>query len=297
MTQVVEAFATQSPILSWSSDDRVLTLSRTLRSIIKVDKAWLPWVAEMPGPERAAVLEHILRLTATRGSTQQHLDDPTVAALLKLYTPEKHPIRRLRVLLHVLSQILERTDDCNLVFSRIDEVLFHIKRDEFGDDAGLRPYLPHFEAHQASLRALLAINTDLGPAMQAAISSWKSIVDGCAAKNDVFGVIDDPEKFNLHLRCIGQFASLKGEMQLLLTALTLSIRISGLISTDKTELVLGNNLLAVHYTAVGLFSQALKTIQATATLVDQEDVSAFAIANYHLARAEYYVGIGDVDET
>ncbi|KAF4951841.1 hypothetical protein FGADI_7211 [Fusarium gaditjirri] len=301
LVKVTTALDSQPPSIAWSADDKAEILSRTLRSIAKLDYSWNDWAFFLPEGERAAVLEHLMQImgdTAARAERLK-LHDPSVQALLRIYTPDRFPIRRLRVLLQLLFQTIGEENEMEQISNLAGESIQQLDSKDYGDDGSLLRYLPHLRALQKSISALAVTSAPLPvSALREAIVSWKSMTESCKSRNDVCERIDNPDGLLTHLESASHFASLRGENSLQLEILELSTPLSKILAEPTyNNVILNHTLLASQYLNIGHFSEAKQTLDETKKLLDQADgASRGLIAGFHLTQAEYYSGIGSIDE-
>ncbi|KAL7784176.1 peptidase family C50 domain-containing protein [Trichoderma afarasin] len=303
LADVAAALDTQSPILAWSMNDKVSLMSRTLRSMSKIDSSWNEWTFPFPEAERAAVLEHMMRVGLTSSSASSQplgLYDAGVAALLRIYTLERYPVRRLRVLLHLCYQNLGEEEQLAKILALAEETWEHMQTEGNGEDTSLAHFIPHMQAYCTSIGALIRVDRSMSTLINEAIDSWKSMIGTCEMQDELFTIIDDPQGLLDHLHSLHQLAGLKGETRLQLAISELNITLSRLFvgSTEASGdgLVLSHSQLAAQYVNIGLFPQALKTIEQTQELLSRYDgLSRQVLAEFYLSQAEYHTGIGDMD--
>ncbi|PTD04552.1 Separin [Fusarium culmorum] len=301
LVKVTAALDSQPPSVAWSADGKAETLSRTLRSIAKLDQSWNDWAFFLQENERAAVLEHLMQIvgdTTSKGEPLK-LHDPSVQALLKIYTPERFPIRRLRVLLHLLFQVIGEENEMEQIIKLVEESTQQLDNEAYGEDSSLTRYIPHLRTLKKSVSALAVTDAPLPvPVLRDAITSWKSMTESCKSRCELYEQIDNPDGLVLHLQSASQFASLRGEHGLQLEILELSTPLSKILAEPTyNNVILNHTLLASQHLNIGHFAEAKETLDATKKLLDQaEGVSRGLIAEFHLTQAEYYSGIGDIEE-
>lgn len=303
LADVAAVLDTQSPILAWSMNDKVSLMSRTLRSMSKIDSSWNEWTFPLPEAERAAVLEHMMRVGLTSSSASSQplgLYDAGVAALLRIYTLEKYPVRRLRALLHLCYQNLGEEEQLAKILSLAEETWEHMQTEGNGEDTSLAHFIPHMQAYCTSIGALIHVDRSMSTLINEAIDSWKSMIGTCQTQDELFTIIDDPQGLLDHLHSLHQLAGLRGETRLQLAISELNITLSrvfvGSTEASGDGLVLSHSQLAAQYVNIGLFPQALKTIEQTQELLSRYDgLSRQVLAEFYLSQAEYHTGIGDMD--
>lgn len=303
LSDVAAALSTQPPALAWAMNDKVSLLSRTLRSMARIDRAWNEWTFSLPEVERAAVLEHLtyVSLIGSSSSSQPFgLHDAGVAALLRIYSLEKYPVRRLRVLLNLYYQSVGEEEQLLNIVSLAEETWRHLEAGAGAEDALLSYFIPHLQAYFTSIFALTHTDGTMSTMIFQAIDSWKGIISTCQTQDQLYMVIDDPQRLLDHLRSLHQLAGLRGETHLQLAISELNIAIStvfvGSAEATGDGLVLGHSQLAAQYVSIGLFPQALKTIEHTQELLIRYDgLSRQVLVEFYLSQAEYYTGVGDMD--
>lgn len=301
LSDVADALSSQPPVVAWATTEKASVLSRTLRSIAKLDRSWNDWTFFLPEPERAAVLEHLMHLCAdTTTSVPQPLrsNDPSPAALLRIYTLERYPIRRFRVLLHLLYQNIGEQDEANNIISGLEQALRHIQKQDKGEDSSLSSYIPHLQVYYSSLSALADSENPLPIAvMKDNISCWKTMVESIQSQSDLYSKIDNPEALIDFLKAFGNLSGLRGESQLQVAISELSIRLSrayvDCTGSIPDGLVLDHSHLAKQYVGIGKFTQASTTLKISKELLEHNDgISRQVVADFYLSQAEYYAGIG-----
>ncbi|EHK45744.1 hypothetical protein TRIATDRAFT_292018 [Trichoderma atroviride IMI 206040] len=303
LSDVATALSTQSPTLAWAMSDKVSLMSRTLRSMARIDKAWNEWTFPLPEAERSAVLEHLTYVSLISSSSSLQslgLHDAAVAALLRTYSLEKYPVRRLRVLLNLYYQSVGEEEQLLNIVSLAEETWGHLEAGARAEDASLSHFIPHLQAYFTSIFALTHTDGTMSTMIFQAIDSWKSIIRTCQTQDQLCMVIDDPQRLLDHLRSLHQLAGLRGVTRLQLAISELSIAISTVFvgSTEATGdgLILGHSQLAAQYVNIGLFPQALKTIEQTQELLTRYDgLSRQVLVEFYLSQAEYCTGVGNMN--
>lgn len=305
MKEVAAALASQSPDVAWTMSSKSSTLSRTLRSLSKLDKSWHDWTFFLPETERAAVLEHLLRLSTATSATcaPPKLNDPSMSALLRIYSLEKYPIRRLRVLLHLMAQALGDETEVDELVILVDQALRQVSGQDLGDDTALERFTSHLQAYHACIRVLAMPDADIAPVLEDAISTWEKLVLSCESKADIDNAIDNPESLICHLQSLARLAELKGDAQLQLRISKLVVAASKTVPSTASD-VPGDNHVSAHcelimqYISIGSFAKAYQMIELTQTLTENySEISPRVLASFHLAQAEYYAGIGNSEES
>ncbi|KAM3504698.1 hypothetical protein MY10362_003398 [Beauveria mimosiformis] len=300
LKEVSAALATQAPTIAWNMNGKSSMLSRTLRSIAKLDKSWTDWTIFLPETERAAVLEHLMHLSTTSRSALQ-FHDPNLNALLRIYTPDKYPIRRLRVLLHVLYQNLGNEDEVAALYPHLQVCLRQAQAQDRAEDEGLTGFMPHLLNWHHSVQAILDAEELSNSAIPEAIDSWSNMVGSCQMDSSIYKVIDDPEALQDYLQALGHLAGLKGEHFLQLKISQLLVSLSKLLAghgqTTNSALIVRQSQLASQFISTGLYTKALDALDEAKDLLQQQDEVAPSVSvAYNMAQAEYFTGIGNMDD-
>ncbi|ODA82575.1 hypothetical protein RJ55_01082 [Drechmeria coniospora] len=304
LSAVSAALVSQPPALAWTATEKASSLSRTLRSIAKLDRSWNDWTFFLPEPERAAVLEHLMHLSSNTSISFQppRIRDSSLAALLRIYTLDKYPIRRLRVLLYLFYQNMGDQDEMDALSPLLELALQQLQRKDKGEDGSLSHYIPHLQAYHGLLSALADSDTPVPlSAMKNSVAAWTSMTDSCETKENLYAVIDDPESLLEHLESLNHLAELRGEHQLQISISQLSIRlattIAGRAGSTHDSLVLHHSHLATQYVNIGKYVQAQNALEQTKALVERnEGISRGVVAGFQLSQAEYLTGVGSFDE-
>lgn len=297
LTRVADALSHQPPRRAWATSDKTMGLSRTLRSMAKLDNSLNDWTFFLPEMERAAVLEHLLQVTAEDAEAKTlQLHDTTVSALLRILTADRYPIRRFRVLLMLLFQNIGEEQNSRDITTLLEQTLRYIQKKDLAEDSALMPYVAHFRNQHASLMAMHS-EPFAAPSLKECISSWSAMIQSCCSEEDIAAAIDDPDEFLTHLRALNQLAGLKGESRLQLSIQELCVKVSQVCATASDDnAIVYQCQLASQYVETGLFIQASKVLEDIKQLVGQEKISPRAMVNFHLAQAGYLAGMDQTSE-
>ncbi|KAK3898119.1 hypothetical protein C8A05DRAFT_38300, partial [Staphylotrichum tortipilum] len=229
LSSIAKALATQSPAVAWSANEKTTSLSRAILTISKMELVHLDWTVDLPSPERAAALEHRLRFTLLRDPPRETqppltLEHPLVDALLGIYTPPRHPVRRLRVLLSLLCSCLGDANRTPDILALANDAALLDGTSDLGEDAGLAGFVPHLRALHASLAAAAAGGYSDAAALEGAVRTWRGLVK----QGGLEGVVDDVPALREHLASVGDFLRMKGREGLLASVMELEGEIARL---------------------------------------------------------------------
>ena len=297
---VANSLASHSPLIAWTLDEKAASLSRTLRSIAKLDKSWNDWTFFLPELDRAAVVEHLLHITRKGMASGEplKLHDPAMAALLRLYAIDRFPIRRLRTLLFLYSQTLDSMEEVENITAHVEQSLECIRHGDLGEDASLTQFSEHLQAYYGTLSSMADLSSFPSQGCRAGLATWKTVLHRCHSREELLTAIDDPESLLEHLKSLSELCNLRGEAQLQLTISEMCISLSkAWEGSGADKLVAHQTLLATQYIGIGLYAQAAATLKETEEIVAQNsEVSPRVLAEFHLSQAEYLAGVGRSDE-
>ncbi|KAJ4390325.1 separin protein, partial [Neurospora sp. IMI 360204] len=302
---VAGALATDSPLVVWQRDEKAETLSRALVAIAKMEHVFMDWTVDLPEAEQAAGLEHRLHYILLGGNPTMSgrkreeeitLEHPVVDALLRIYIPTRYPIRRLRVLLALLSSAIGNQRKVPELLA-ITRDATQVEPDNLGEDAGLARFVPHMGAFYHSITALSDGYSDLG-AVQRCLETWKSIVKSCQTKTDVERSIDDIPGLLDHLQAMADFLRLSGYDSMVAMVLELTADIAKLADGPRLEDIIQHaSTLALQYTNLGQSIKAEQTFAETLQyLKKQADLPGDAVATFHLSWTEHFIAVGDLTQ-
>ncbi|KAM0271665.1 hypothetical protein ACHAQH_009000 [Verticillium albo-atrum] len=303
LAAVAASLNEMAPALAWRADAKTEALSRTLAAMVKLDQAWSDWTFFLAELERAAVLEHLIQIivsdAAKGGSKPTGLSSSVPDALLRLYTLERFPVRRLRTLCLLLAMNMGEQQEFQSLRGQVDATLDACRGNAFGDDASLARFLPHHEAYLASMIAL--VDTDPALAMkelEGHISSWRAMIARCATMDQVYANIDNPEQLLRHLGSVEAFANLRGDDALRLSVLELSTDITRLMTDSSINAaILSHSALADHYVYLGYETKAKEILTKAAHLASPEGTgSEVAWVSLQLSSVEYQLAAHNYNE-
>lgn len=302
---VAGALATDSPLIVWQRDEKAETLSRALVAIAKMEHVFMDWTVDLPEAEQSAGLEHRLHYILLGGNPTMSgrkreeeitLEHPVVDALLRIYIPTRYPIRRLRVLLALLSSAIGNQRKVPELLA-ITRDATQVEPDNLGEDAGLARFVPHMGAFYHSITALSDGYSDLG-AVQRCLETWKSIVKSCQTKTDVERSIDDIPGLLDHLQAMADFLRLSGHDNMVAMVLELTADIAKLADGPRLEDIIQHaSTMALQYTNLGQSIKAEQTFAETLQyLKKQADLPGDAVATFHLSWTEHFIAVGDLTQ-
>ncbi|KAJ4292216.1 separin protein [Collariella sp. IMI 366227] len=295
LAAITRKLSSDSPAVIWTRDEKAEGFSRTLLAISKMEQVWLDWTVDLPEEERAAALEHRLRFIVPREGSRETgatLEHPVVDALLRMYIPTRYPVRRLRVLLVLLSSALGNMDSAPELLAVAKDAAQVGEKGDLGEDAGLVGFLPHMKAMYGSLAAAVEAYSD-SKALDGSITDWRAIIAKCQDRAALEKAVDDVPGLLDHLQSIADFLRMKGRDTMLATVLELITDISRVAEGPSAEeIVQHNSCLALQYTTLGQSTKAEEAfLKAQGHITDQ--LRGEALANFHLAFSEHFLALSN----
>ncbi|KAJ9132198.1 Separin, partial [Coniochaeta hoffmannii] len=297
LSTVAAALETQHPKTAWSVDNNVEVLCRTLTSIAKLEAVPQNWAADLSEGDQAAALEHYLHfvLLANTDTFKVDMSNPTADALLRIYIPTKHPLRRLRTLLSLLSAAVGDSNKeslCEIRSIATDAV--QLGPDDLGEDAPLACYLPHMKALHASITGLADGYPD-PQLLEEVLLNWRGMVDSNPTREGLEGCIYGVADLLVHLESVADFLRLHGHLQQLDIVVRLSADISRLVQGPRPEqFVHSQTALAIHLVDAGAADQAAEIFDtAEAFLRDSDNIPGHLTAELQLAYADFLLTSGN----
>lgn len=284
---------------------RVLTAFLKMKMRRKDLRMGIIFDDDLPEPEQNALLEWqmaiLLDLHAhTRSDEYFCLALSTlISKLLNIYSPERYPIRRLRVILRGLRFTLEHPNslDPALVQKLVDEGTEGCKssQDLRGDYA-----MERFAAHvKNSLKIMVGFhNGKIGPPeLSDAVSSWSSMVQECGDWKALESCIDDTEFWLLQMKALIDYAEVHGLWKYQISVLELVLRAMELQEAgDFSSIIVFLSRLASQYCRLGYCKKAGGLLARADQYLCKRDVSCLATVTYKLAQVEYLLEIADVEK-
>jgi separase len=216
-----------------------------------------------------------------------------VERLQELYAPNIYPIRYLRLSVALLQ--LSQHDPQNMSQQLISSGLTY---DENVRVAGSQDEaLKNYERHLKALHNLKSSMQQASPptlTLRQCFAAWESLVNSTTSWDALADRIDNIENWLQDLQASLEFLNAKGEEYLALPLLHLLVRILELQkSPDASELVGTLCALGSQFLLLGYTGKAGLCLAKAEALVERQTSSIEARLRWHIAYAEYLVGIGN----
>jgi separase len=213
--------------------------------------------------------------------------------LHNLYAQETYPIRhlRLRIMLLQLSQHHPHV----LSHATFDADTTHDEGTPVTDseDNGLKDYESHLSA-LLSLRSSMRHASPLVSTFQQCFATWESLVNTTSSWDALPGRIDDTENWLQELQSSLEYLNAKGEEYLALPLLHLLVKILELQKTlDVSELVMTVCALGLQFLRLGYTGKAGLCLAKAEAMIKRQPSSIEARLRWHMAYAEYLLGLGN----
>lgn len=295
--------------VAWSVSSNAAALERILRRLLLRSLRF--WRSEgtpvsmfddenLQPLERAVLLECQLLHAAELANTSKYhdaLSHPISDALLtlsKVYAPDRHPLRRIRVALVVL-RLRERST--SLIRPQVAQ-MWHdtsaAKGDCLANDKSLMAYLKCLNASLAlsqSFRDGRPSAEDLKPALLA----WQDLIDGIDSLETLNDCIDDTGAAKYQLEYIASFLAAIGDSATRLPLLRLILQLCQLAKRSPNEICLASSELASQYLDLGYSEKAGHVLAQMNDPGEGSEISTSARLRLSLARAEYQLAIEDME--
>jgi separase len=303
----IAANAAFRPIwIVWTENDEASMLGRTIHYLLKLQIKHLKnislgllfeesWSIE----ERGAVLEHQLEILCSLHSESEVAEFlllKVLRELVSIYDRRQYPIRRLRVLIRMLSEELDRKlrdemkDD--LRYTQIADLFIESTKDE-----GLRGYLTHFKTLAVTVMELQQNEPKIDVLTQS-LETWISIRTQCKDMPALERQIDYVPGLLSYLHSIADYFQMKGLNTNRISALRLITEINELSIDDSCpdDLVLSFATLGSQWLQMGYSGKAGLSFDRAKNYNHRNGVTPYASLQLHLSYSEYLLSIGSLDK-
>ncbi|KAI8959784.1 peptidase family C50-domain-containing protein [Daldinia sp. FL1419] len=296
---ITASLATDPWWVAWKKNPDIELLSRTVCNLAKLDRKHNDWTWLLVGSDKATALEHDFYAIVCKDQKfryESDLSSPMIKTLLEFYSEEKHPIRRLRTLLQLLTIHMGSQDGLSNLRAEVEGALKTINEDALADDSGLVRYIPHLKASAMCILGLLDSSIDSVEVKEALIR-WKRIVSKCQSTQDLLYHIDNPSQLLTNLQSLVDFARIKGLETLQTEILELSMSLSKISGDSSLEVSISQGItLCLQHLSHGWSSKAEKFLLDNQEVISRPDVARELIVRFHLSAAEYHLSLGSLDK-
>jgi separase len=214
--------------------------------------------------------------------------------LRQLYTFEQYPVRRLRLLIHLL-QLSQSHVGIVSTQSVLSDVSATAGANIAGsEDEGLSRFAPHLKAVH-TLKGSMQQSTPASATLRECFAVWESMVDTSTSWSRLIDRVEDTESWISDIKASVEFLNAKGEEYLALPVLRLLVRVSELQKdSDTSELVTNLCALGLQFLRLGYTGKAGLSLAKAEALLAQQTASTESRLRWHTVYAEYLARIGNL---
>ncbi|KAG9234260.1 peptidase family C50-domain-containing protein [Amylocarpus encephaloides] len=308
LNKIAAALTTQPLRKAWERDEASTTLARTIHTLLKIQLKYLDpttqniklgetWSVEEQGAFLEQQLLYLCNQTKTSTSLSR-LQLATFTTLLSIYDKKVYPIRRLRVLIELMSIRSDIHESLQAEVGkelRMDILKSHnVLR---SDDASLQTYWLHYQALAISTVELRQDAPSL-ELLTNSISKWMSILKDCADLNALEREVDDVAGLIRHLQVIATFLQVQGLERLRITVLQVVNGLSEHMDSASGDdnIVISFVTLGSQWLHLGYSGRAGLALDKAHIHSDRNGTSGIPILQLHVAYAEYLLAIGNIEK-
>lgn len=255
---------------------------------------------ELGPAERGVFLEQQLKSVAAilldHGSSPngQHYMNVLANTLLSLYSEDRFPVRRRRVLVCLLALRLTRPDALD---SRLQDQLCLEITENFvvaHSDVGLLHYLPHLTASRRILINVCRPTPDI-EGIKPIIDSWSRLVQEQRDWHTLQAHVCDIADWLMQLELLADYLEMQGLDLLRISVLNLLATIhESAIPLQCSRLVSGLTELGVQYARLGYSGVAGITLHKAERYLETADLPCATVIRWYLSYAEYALVNGNL---
>ena len=260
----------------------------------------------MESAQRGMVLEHQLAVLCNQmhGCPDAARIKAAVAglvrALLRIYSEQAFPIRRLRVVEAILwfqfAHTAVANPDLTEEFAKERSSAVSVGPDS--PDIGLQPTLGYLEASKDIALALrIECPKSKRQKLDSALARWHQLVESCSDPIALETRVGDVNTWLLHLELLAEFLDVYGLGSQRLSALQLSSTVREQVhSTQHEALALNSAQLGLQYLQLGHSHAAGLNLHKAQKLISEATRSDEAAADVHVKHATYFFTIGSISK-
>ena len=255
---------------------------------------------EFAPSERGVFLEQQLRSVSAilldQGPTPviQHYMKVLANTLLSLYSEDRFPVRRLRVLVRLLALRLTRSDALD---SHLQDQLF-LEISEISEvahfDVGLLHYLPHLTASRRILISVCQPTPDI-EGIKTIIGSWSRLVREQREWHTLKAHVCDITDWLMQLELLTDYLEMQGLDLLRISVLNLLATIHECAIPIQSSILVSELIeLGVQYARLGYSGVAGITLHKAQRYLETADLPYATVIRWHLSYAEYALVNGNL---
>ena len=250
--------------------------------------------------ERGVLLEQQINLLSSlmieAGLSGKHsiVLEETFQRTLSLYSRSTFPVRRLRVVVRLLSLHLDcpkrAGDDSQIELSEDEEEQGIVHYDQC-----LMQFLPQLSASHQALLALHKSPLALQD-IENALHSWSRLAHTCSDWGQLQRKVSDVSEWIVQLERVAKYLDMQGLGQVRLLALSILVLIHEMEpETRYSTLIVDLSLLGVQYLRLGYSARAGHALHKAQRYLDLADIAPLSKVRWHLSYCEFSLLIGNLE--
>ncbi|KAG0646754.1 Separase [Hyphodiscus hymeniophilus] len=304
---VTAAAATMRFQAAWTDNEETLSLVRTMKALLKLhfkyheptqDASLLKgdWTTD----ERATILEQYLEIMSSQSDGKAALvifRKKVFDALLSIYNRREYPLRRLRVLIRLLSLDVDSRDNIvDDIGAELDALRLANIDIENSKDVGLREYHLYLSTLASSTLELQQEEPSIDT-LKHNLVIWSSIRRGSGNLEALQCQIEDVPGLVTHLQSVADYMQLMGFESIRLATLKLIADYNELHTELPDDLVRNFCNLASQWLHLGYSGKAGLALDRAQNYSCRNGISTAALLQLHLSCSQYLFQIGNYDKS
>jgi separase len=309
LSKIALAMTTIPVCLAWETDEQTTLLGRTVHTLLRVQLKYLRQTTHevkldesLSTEEQGALLEHQLVYLRTQTkdlSVVSRFQSMIFESLLALYEIEQFPIRRLRVLIELLSLDIELQENISKkITEELQAATAEIVRVEKSKDQGLHPYCKHLQTLALSVLELQQDQPKI-PLLKRCVATWSSIQKECQSAEALRQRIDDVPGLLDQLQNISIYCQVRGHDEFRVSVLSLIADLHSQIETTSSSAddAVSNLVdLGAQWLLLGYSGKAGFALDRAHRKCDQSGISTKIMLKLHVNYSDYLQTIGNFDK-
>ncbi|KAI4929373.1 uncharacterized protein J4E92_005037 [Alternaria infectoria] len=216
-----------------------------------------------------------------------------VERLQQLYIPGTFPIRHLRLSVTLLQLSQQDPQILPQHLTTLDATDDDSVRTASSEDVGLKHYEAHLKAHR-DLKTLMQQASPPTETFKQCFAAWESLVSSTSSWEALTDRVDNTETWLQDLQACLEFLNAKGEEYAALPLLHFLVKVLELRNdSDASELITTLCALGLQFLHLGYTGKAGLSLAKAEALIERHGPSVEVRLQWHMAYAEYLVGIGN----
>ncbi|KAL5612775.1 hypothetical protein BROUX41_004140 [Berkeleyomyces rouxiae] len=297
LSDIVSLLEAKSPSVAWNKHGDARIMSRTLATLAKLGSADDSWTDSLPALEKAALLEHRLHISSLAIKDNWSVVQDNVYNLVQIYEETHCHFRHLRSLVFLHERVFAHGEDCVQISAEVLKSKERLDCEGYGQDDKLTPYFDETWAYYKSIE-MLRNPTEKASNFSEAINGWRAAVSSAMSQSgSLEDVMSNPEALLRHLGAIREYATMRGESEILAHVLELSRDICIAMTSSPGNVLLFESMLGTHFLEIGDHSKAASIFSRRESQLDEgEEGPKDGHVAYYLASANYDIQRGELDQ-